>query len=323
MTFNKNIFSQKGIALFTSLWILTILMVIVLSFTYMTRTETLASLAFRQGIEKKFLAEAGVERGIMELFYRKMYRGQTTILEGMEVWKTDGSPYTVKTEDGYYIIRLTDEAGKVDINRTPEVILRNLLANLGLKLEDVDIIADSIMDWKDEDDLHRLNGVESDYYMSLSNPYKAKNADFDTLEELLLVKGITPEILYGNNGKKGIFDFLTVNSKNERINVNAAPKEVLMATGITPEIADAIISSRGNTEGLNLQELGVPPEASKYLTSGDSNTCTIDAVGFKGNEKTGYAVRATVTITSNDKYKYVYYKSPVDTDTEHDRDNND
>ena len=86
--------------------------------------------------------------------------------------------------------------------------------------------------------------------MSLPNPYKAKNANFDTLEELLLVKGMTSEILYGNNEKKGIIDLLTVYSRTSiKINVNAAPKEVLMAIpGITPEIADSIISFREHDE---------------------------------------------------------------------------
>ncbi len=51
--------------------------------------------------------------------------------------------------------------------------------------------------------------------MSLPNPYKAKNANFDTLEELLLVKGMTSEILYGNKEKKGIIDLLTIYSRTK------------------------------------------------------------------------------------------------------------
>jgi general secretion pathway protein K len=123
-------------------------------------------------------------------------------------WQTLG----ILTENGYYTIGITNEAGKVDINTTSELILRNLLLNLGLDLDKADIIVDSVMDWKDPDDLHRLHGAEDDYYISLPNPYKTKNANFETLEELLLVKGMTPEILL-DEGKKGIIDFLTVNSR--------------------------------------------------------------------------------------------------------------
>ena len=152
------------------------------------------------------------------------------------------------------MIGLVNEGGKVDINATSELILKNLLLNLGVPLEDADIIVDSVMDWKDPDDLHRVHGAESDYYTSLPTPYKAKNANFDTLEELLLVKGISPEILYGTGGKKGLIDFLTVNSKMAQININAAPKEVLQAIpGITPELADTIVSLRETQEILDLK----------------------------------------------------------------------
>ena len=308
--------SQEGIALLMVLWVLTLLMVIVLSFSFMTRTETYSTLSFKEGLEEKFLAEAGIERGIMELFYRNVYKNQTLVMEGTEAWRTDGTIYSAQIGDGYYTIAITDESGKVDINTVSDVVLKNLLINWGIQEEDVDIIADSIMDWKDPDDLHRLHGAESDYYMSLPNPYKAKDANFDSLEELLLVKGLTSEILYGNNEKRGIINFLTINSGTNRININAAPKEVLIAIpGMTPEFADMIIDYRKTKDIVNLQEIGIIGEnynlMAPYISTAGSNTFTIEAAGYTGREKGGYAIRATVTITDNNSYKYVYYKSPI------------
>lgn len=306
---------QKGIALLMVLWVLTILTVMVFSFSYMARTEAYAALSFRQTIEKKFLAEAGIERGMAELFYINTNKGKAIVKPGDEVWRTDGRPYKISAENGYYTIGITNEGGKVDINTTSELILRNLLLNLGLNPDEVDIIVDSVMDWKDSDNLHRLHGVEDDYYMSLPNPYKAKNADFETLEELLLVKGMTPEILYGAAGKKGIIDFLTVNSKMTNININAAPKEVLSAIpGITPELADAIITIREAQEIQDVQ--GILGDnyvlASSYIGLAGTNAFTIESAGYKGTEKTGYAIRATVIPEGTNKFKYLYYKSPVD-----------
>jgi len=307
--------SQEGIALLMVLWVLTILMVIVLSFSFMARTETHSTVSFRDGMEKKFLAEAGIERGIMEVFYRNVYKNQTVVLEGTEVWRTDGTVYSSQLGDGHYTIMITDESGKVDINTVSDVVLKNLLINTGVKEEEVDTIVDSVMDWKDPDDLHRLYGAESDYYMSLPNPYKAKNANFEALEELLLVKGMTPEILYGSGSggeKRGIINFLTINSGTNKININAAPKEVLTAIpGITPEIADGIISFRQDKEINNLQEVGIPQESMQYVNTAGTNTFTIEAAGYKGSGKGGYGIRATVTITGNNSYKYVYYKSPI------------
>jgi general secretion pathway protein K len=198
------------------------------------------------------------------------------------------------------------------ISDTNADILRNLLKTLDVQEEEVNTIVDSILDWKDADDLHHLSGAESDYYMSLPNPYKAKNANFDTLEELLLVKGVTSEILYGDNEKKGLIDLLTVYSGTSKVNVNAAPREVLMAVpGITPEIADSIISFREQNEIKSAADVGIPPESSRYVTYVGSTKYTIDSTGIKGNSKTGFAVRATVIIEGTNNYKYLYYKSPA------------
>ncbi len=166
----------------------------------------------------------------------------------------------------------------------------------------------------------RLHGAESDYYTSLPNPYKAKNAPFDTIEELLLVKGVTSEILYGSKDKKGIIDFLTVNSKMDRINVNAAPKEVLMAIpNMTPEMAEAIINYRQNKEIRDVQEIqgiigGSYRQHVPVYQPGGTNMFTIDSSGSKENEKGVYAIRATVLLTAGTDthtHEFVYYKSPV------------
>lgn len=304
------------------LWVLTILMVIVLSFSFMVKTDTLSTLSFKGGMERKLLAEAGIERGIAELYYRNFYRDQTVELEGKEVWKTDGTPYTGKLGNGYYTVSIADESGKIDINMMNDasaIIFKSLLSNSGVSIEDAEIIADSVMDWKDEDDLVRLHGAENDYYSSLPNPYKAKNANFDTVEELLLVKGVTSELLYGSKDKKGIISFLTVSSKMDRINVNAAPKEVLMALpNMTPELAEAIVNYRQTKEIKTLQEIqglvgGDFSSMSRYITTGGTNMFTIDSSGSKENEKGVYAIRATVVLTSggDQTHTVVYYKSPI------------
>jgi general secretion pathway protein K len=304
--------SRDGIALLLVLWVLTILMVIVLSFSFMARTETLSTRSFKEGIEKKFLAEAGIERGIVEIFYGKQNPG----IESGDVWKTDGTAYPAQMGEDSYTVRITDESGKIDINTLTDssgIILKNLLITSGAKDEDTSTIVDSILDWKDKNiGMHRLHGAGDDYYMSLPNPYKVKHADFDTVEELLLVKGVTPGILYGDGERKGIIDFLTCYSKTAGVNINAAPKEVLTAVpGITPEIADVIIDFRQNKKITNAQDVGVQPQSSPYITYADSNTFTIEAIGHKGDSAKGYAVKATVTLQGSSQYKFVYYKSPA------------
>ena len=60
------LFSQRGFALVTVMWVIVVLSAIVLSFALMTRTETYATMAFKESRETKFFAEAGIQRAIME-----------------------------------------------------------------------------------------------------------------------------------------------------------------------------------------------------------------------------------------------------------------
>jgi type II secretory pathway component PulK len=67
--------------------------------------------------------------------------------------------------------------------------------------------ADAILDWLDEDDEPRQFGAELEYYSSLDPPYAPKNGPLDTIEELLLVRGVTPELLYGGDANRnGVID---------------------------------------------------------------------------------------------------------------------
>jgi general secretion pathway protein K len=309
---------QSGMALMLVIWILTVLMVIVLSVSFMTKVESRSTIAFKEGIEEKFIAEAGIERAAEEIMYRKINLG-VPLQEGKEtqIWKTDGSPNAFPLENGTCLVRIIDESGKIDINKIPDILLKGLLTGLGVKDEDADVIVDSIGDWRDADDFTRLHGAESDYYRSLAVPYKAKNADVESIEELLLVRGVTPELLYGKGDKPGLQDFITVYSENGKINVNAASKEVLMAVpGMAPELADSIIEFRKTAEIRTMTDFqnlvgGAFTAMSPFISVGEGATFTVEAVGRKNSNKAGYGVKAVITVAGN-KFSYRYFRSPWD-----------
>ncbi|MBI4566004.1 MAG: general secretion pathway protein GspK [Planctomycetes bacterium] len=103
-------------------------------------------------------------------------------------------------DDGRMRFGLADESAKININVAP----REVLLRLPRMTEEV---ADSIIDWRDPDDQVTGSGAESSYYQGLSPGYRSKNAPFETVEELLLVKGMTPEILYGEDlNQNGVLD---------------------------------------------------------------------------------------------------------------------
>jgi general secretion pathway protein K len=315
--------SRRGIALLIVLWVMTILTVLVFSFSVMTRAESYGTLAFKEGLEKKFLAEAGIERGVMEMIYRSVNRKQTVTLAGKELWKPDGTAYTVDMGQGGYVVRVIDESGKISLNGLTDstgIVLKNLLINQGTSPEKADIIVDSILDWKDADDLHRLSGAENDYYKTLSKPYKAGNKDFETLEELILVRGMTPEILYGTGKTKGIIPFLTAHGKTNRININAAPKEILAALpGMDAATLDRIMEFRASSEisaeGVVKEMLGAAyPLMAPYVSfvSNAPGVFSVEATGYKDAPKKGYSILGTVAFDGSHQYRYVYYKSPVE-----------
>lgn len=104
---------------------------------------------------------------------------------------------------------LMDESAKLNLNSLPKLGLTNDQINEKLmKIPNVTIeIADAILDWMDSDDTKNPYGAESETYEQMSPPYKAKNGPFETIDELLLVNGITPTLLYGEDANRnGLLD---------------------------------------------------------------------------------------------------------------------
>ncbi len=156
--------------------------------------------------------------------------------------------------NGVINYQITDENGKVNINSASREVLVKTLEASGVERGDENsTIADSILDWIDKNENHRLNGTESDYYLSLNPPYNAKNDLFHSLDELLKVRGITEEILYGSsNGEEsledpaylGLVNFLTIQNVNS-FNPNTADPSIMPIFYSDLQI-DAIIEAREN-----------------------------------------------------------------------------
>src|SRR5476649_2541455 len=101
--------------------------------------------------------------------------------------------------EGTVSLKITDLDRKVNINTATTPILQQALTLMGVDAGSISVVSDSIQDWIDADDDPRIAGAENDYYQSLTPPYSAKNAPMDDLSELLLVKGVTPEMYWGGS----------------------------------------------------------------------------------------------------------------------------
>jgi general secretion pathway protein K len=159
------------------------------------------------------------------------------------------------------------EAGKVNINAVSEKTLRMILTQLGLQQEARDVVVDSILDWRDPNDFQRLNGAENDYYQSLKEPYNCKNGNLDSIEELLLVRGVTPDLFYGRKrstkegetgtaNRIGLKDIFTIYSAGEQIDINSATLPVLrVVLGIPKEVSQTLIKAREEKRFENQNDL--------------------------------------------------------------------
>jgi len=154
---------------------------------------------------KGFLAQSPSQQAAMGGLFHNSERFQ-----GQVLFARPGANNTVRftvlspqIEDGQYIgVRYGAENESARLNLSvlaawdkaaPESGRKALMQLPGM----TDEVADSIMDWLDADNESRSNGAESDYYSGLEPPYETRNGPIESLEELLLVKGVTRELLFG------------------------------------------------------------------------------------------------------------------------------
>ena len=173
---------------------------------------------------------------------------------------------------GLLTIKISDNNGKFQINsfvhskdqepagKTPtqvtaeEVDNRNILWRLlrqePFNLEDgaARAIIDSLIDWMDTDDGdgEEEYGAESSYYLALDPPYACKNGPVEFIEELLLVKGFTPELLFGTEKQPGLAALLTTQGNDGKININTADSLLLQALheDMTKEMVEDMLAFR-------------------------------------------------------------------------------
>lgn len=256
---------SRGSILIILLWMLMAMSILCISFAKAVRVEANAAANSRQLTNAYYLAQAGISESIYKLIVYRLEGGlaQPDQRSDVEPKDVELGKVQLHTDIGDVDVEINDEDGKINVNRATKEVLLSLLLNLGAGEEKADIISDSILDWVDFDDDYHANGAESDYYMSLDTPYPAKNSRFDTVEELLLVRGVDSKLFYGRSAKdesgktafvSGLNRCLTVYGTSGGVNVNSAPYPVLLAIGLPPEVARAIIQERGKRPFLDNQD---------------------------------------------------------------------
>jgi type II secretory pathway component PulK len=245
---------ERGFVLISVMLALTLLALVVTEFVFSMRLEASMARSYRDQVLAEHLADAAVQQAVREIlgqariaapdesgqlvFYRAL-PGQTQPRRLPVMSRT-----RVPLGRGEFSYRITDEAARLDINSTPPARLDRLLATLGLGRSERDIINDSIQDWRDRDELRRLNGAESeDTYLRLPVPYRSRNGNLQDVAELRQIRGVTPELYAGTAERPGLRDLLTAIALGG-VNLNTAPPPVLTASGLSDVEVSEVLGAR-------------------------------------------------------------------------------
>ena len=274
----------RGFALIAVLLVMSLLAVIGAEFAFSMRLEASMVKTFRDGVIARHLAEAGVEQALREILSDSVLVGMPD--DGpLTFFRSPGIPLprlpreTVKLGPGEFSYRILDEESRLNLNTTAGPILDRFLTSLGIEKRVRDTIIDSLADWRDVNEEHRLNGAESeDTYLKLPVPYRSRNANLEDVSELLQIKGLTPEIYFGHDRQPGLVDHVTVHGSG-RININTASEVVLRGLGLSDaEVTDIVQSRRATPFAI------VPPRFSGRQLLAVSQTFRIESEGRVAGE---------------------------------------
>jgi len=291
---------QSGFALIAVLLVLAFVAVIGAEFAYSMRLEASAARIYKETLIATHLAEAGIEQATRELVGEFAF---VALGDEKDPGVDPACPmvfYTtarvaikrlphqnVPLGGGQFSYCITDEDSRLNLNTVTGDRFSRLLEALGVERADRDTISDSLLDWKDTNEEHRINGAESeDTYLKLPVPYRSKNGNLDSVAELTQIKGVTPTLLEGADGRRGLADVVTVWGSGQ-ININTVGREVLRGLGLSDAEFTLIEQSRRQNPYFQVPSQFTTRGVSLGLTS---RTFRIDAVGLIDGQ-----VRARIT----------------------------
>ena len=196
---------QRGFALLAVTLVLALLGVAITEFAFSMRLEAAMVRSYKNGLLARHLAEAGLQQGIREVLNEASVHGLDEDGQVAFYQAPPGGGGTPKRLPelprsrvplgaGEFSYRITDEEARLNLNSGQPALLAKLLSLLGLEKTQHDTITDSVEDWRDANDTQRINGAESDDYLRLAVPYRARNSNLQDVSELLQIKGVTPEL---------------------------------------------------------------------------------------------------------------------------------
>lgn len=249
---------SRGGALLAVLWLSAALSAIAFSVATRVRSETDRVSNTADGLRAQYLATGAVDRGIQWMLWGGQYRNP----DGTARFWDFGQPRMyMRFPGGDAVVEVIPESSKLNINQaSPEDLYRLLMVISGDPERSREIVA-GIVDWRSA-----APGPTpfDQYYLSFSPTFRARHASFQEIEELLLVRGMTPELFYGNYvsddtgrlfARGGLRDCLSPWGSTADFDINTVSPALMEAFGTPQEAVAAIVARRTVRPFRNMNEI--------------------------------------------------------------------
>ncbi len=239
--------SIRGGALLAVLWLSAALAAIAFSLANTVRGETERTSTAVDGLRSYYLATASVQRGILYMDWGRKHPENP-------LFKPAGTNYSFQFPTGQALVEVIPETAKFNINTSPPDDLFLLLLNLGVEAGRAQAIVAAIVDWRGN--APGGGSLPGTMHQPLLQPMGPPHAPFAEVEELLAVRGVTPDIFYGSwehapegsaqrlYQRTGLRDCVSIFGATDQFDVNTAPSAVLAAIGIPPAAVTALVQQR-------------------------------------------------------------------------------
>lgn len=234
--------SNKGLALIVVLWVITLLTIMASSFALTIQRESAIISGIKEKAEAQALAEAGINYATVMLFNS----------DTEQQWQSSNSLYQVNYVGKNIRILIADESGKININYADKQQLLDVLNFAKVEKAQADSLSDAIIDWRDNNNIMEPNGAEAEQYSAAGFTYTPRNKVFNSVEELQMVMGMTPEIYQQLEG------MISVYATKKGINPVTASRSVLLTLpDSTEDLVDEYILQRAESQR-NYQKVLAP-----------------------------------------------------------------
>jgi len=246
-----NTSSERGSALLAVLWLAAALAAIAFAVSSTVRSETTHVGDSADGLRAYYLASGSVERAIQWMLWGWTGYSQVNPDGTPRFWAANTPRMTMRFPSGDAIVELIPESAKLNVNTASADELARVITAVSGDPATGTAIAQAIIEWRSP---AGATGSPSDsFYLSLGPTFLPRHASFEEIEELLLVRGMTPELFYGNfvsdaegrlYARGGLRDCLSVWGSRGPYDINSASPTLMEAMGVPPNAVAQILQRR-------------------------------------------------------------------------------